>query len=119
MHDSWLALVAAAFGAIGFVDRPLVRYRQHAGNVVGATLSAGAKQRARAAEGVGAFQTRLQANISQAQEFVDRFGDAAPDAAKALAAFPERSWFARRQALFRYGLWKHGIFRNLALLAFA
>lgn len=36
MHDWWLALLAAAVGRIGFVDRPLVRYRQHAGNQVGA-----------------------------------------------------------------------------------
>lgn len=119
MHDSWIALVAAAFGHIDYVRRPLVRYRQHEGNVVGATLSTGAKQRARAVEGVGAFRRRLQANVAQARAFVDRFGSGAPDAVKALASFPNRGWFARRQALIRYGLWKHGLFRNLALLAFA
>ena len=36
MHDWWLALVAAAAGRIGYVDRPLVRYRQHGANVCGA-----------------------------------------------------------------------------------
>ncbi len=36
MHDWWLALCAAVFGYIGFIDKPLVKYRQHAGNEVGA-----------------------------------------------------------------------------------
>ncbi len=119
MHDCWVALVAAAFGAIGYVDRPLVRYRQHGGNVVGATISAVAKQRARAAEGADAFRARLSGNIAQAQAFVSRFGDESPESARALAGFPSTGWLGRRHALFRYGLWKHGLFRNLALLAFA
>lgn len=36
MHDWWLALVAAALGEIRFMDQPLVRYRQHPANSVGA-----------------------------------------------------------------------------------
>lgn len=36
MHDRWLALVAASSGAIGFVDKPLIFYRQHGNNQVGA-----------------------------------------------------------------------------------
>jgi glycosyltransferase involved in cell wall biosynthesis len=36
MHDWWFAMIAAAFGTITFLDRPLVRYRQHAGNTIGA-----------------------------------------------------------------------------------
>lgn len=35
-HDWWLALVAAAMGRIVVVDRPLVQYRQHGTNAVGA-----------------------------------------------------------------------------------
>lgn len=36
MHDRWLALVAASSGKIGFVDQPLIFYRQHGNNQVGA-----------------------------------------------------------------------------------
>lgn len=36
VHDWWLALLAAAGGRIDFIDRPLVRYRQHAQNEIGA-----------------------------------------------------------------------------------
>ncbi|MBN4076889.1 glycosyltransferase family 2 protein [Mariprofundus ferrooxydans] len=36
MHDWWLALCAAVFGHIGYIDQPLVKYRQHDRNEVGA-----------------------------------------------------------------------------------
>jgi len=36
MHDWWLALCAAVFGHIGYIDKPLLKYRQHGGNAVGA-----------------------------------------------------------------------------------
>ena len=36
MHDWWLGLVASCFGKILYIDRPLVRYRQHGNNQVGA-----------------------------------------------------------------------------------
>lgn len=36
MHDWWLALAASAFGEIVFLARPLVRYRQHESNAIGA-----------------------------------------------------------------------------------
>ena len=38
-HDLWLGLVAASLRGVEFVDRPLVDYRQHGRNVVGATTS--------------------------------------------------------------------------------
>jgi hypothetical protein len=36
MHDWWLGLVAAGFGQIVFIDAPLVYYRQHGSNTIGA-----------------------------------------------------------------------------------
>lgn len=36
MHDWWIALVAVAFGKIGFVDYPTIQYRQHGANDTGA-----------------------------------------------------------------------------------
>jgi len=35
-HDAWLALMAAAQGGLAAVPEPLISYRQHGGNVVGA-----------------------------------------------------------------------------------
>lgn len=36
MHDWWLALVASAFGKVVYLDTPLIRYRQHGSNTIGA-----------------------------------------------------------------------------------
>ena len=36
MHDWWLALLASSIGKIGFISKPLVMYRQHFSNVLGA-----------------------------------------------------------------------------------
>ncbi len=36
MHDWWLALVATAFGKLVLLDAPLVHYRQHGRNTIGA-----------------------------------------------------------------------------------
>lgn len=36
MHDWYIALLAAAYGKVGFVDKPTMLYRQHAINSVGA-----------------------------------------------------------------------------------
>ena len=36
MHDWWMAMVASAFGKIGYIDEPLILYRQHGSNDTGA-----------------------------------------------------------------------------------
>lgn len=45
MHDWWVALIASLYGRLCFIDQPLVDYRQHSDNAIGAqhrpvTLSA-------------------------------------------------------------------------------
>lgn len=36
VHDEWLATIASAIGRVDFIDDPLIDYRQHAGNQIGA-----------------------------------------------------------------------------------
>lgn len=36
MHDWWFMLIARCFGSIGYVDEPLMKYRQHGSNTLGA-----------------------------------------------------------------------------------
>lgn len=119
MHDNWLALVAAAFGHIGFVDEPLYLYRQHRSNALGATTAGCGHFLRRAIEGPMAFRWRLQANVVQARAFVERFGAESPVSVIALAGLDEKKFFARRTELVRHRLYKHGFLRNLSLFAFA
>jgi len=37
VHDWWFALCAKAYGQLEFIDKPLINYRQHAHNAIGAT----------------------------------------------------------------------------------
>ncbi|WP_299975859.1 glycosyltransferase family 2 protein [uncultured Pseudoteredinibacter sp.] len=41
MHDWWLALIAQSFGKIVFIRQPLMKYRQHGANTLGAKHKAG------------------------------------------------------------------------------
>ncbi len=45
IHDWWMAFVAATQGPVQYVDQPLIRYRQHAGNVIGAIKVKGQKRK--------------------------------------------------------------------------
>ena len=73
-HDQWTALIAACEGRIGFVARPLVRYRQHGGNVAGAVplrrprpaRRRGLSQRWRSAVALGALRRQLIGALREA-----------------------------------------------------
>lgn len=47
IHDWWLAYVATLHGSIRFVNKPLVKYRQHNSNVIGAIKVKGRKRESR------------------------------------------------------------------------
>ena len=77
MHDWWLALVAAAFGQVVFLNEPLVYYRQHGSNTIGA------KEFVKPEPGSRSFWQRVFARkpnehlfevARQAREFRQRFG---------------------------------------------
>lgn len=78
MHDWWLALVAAAAGKTVYLDAPLVKYRQHDSNTLGAKpLNAGGKRfrtwLARAFD--DSAREVFDAVALQSQAFSARFGD--------------------------------------------
>jgi glycosyltransferase involved in cell wall biosynthesis len=123
MHDWWLALVACAFGGIGEIAQPTVRYRQHGGNDTGALRWDTAYVVAKA---IRFFDTEdldegLRRSSAQAAAFLDRFAaDLDSDTRRvveALATLDRKGWFARRRTLVRHRLFKIGWIRNLALLA--
>jgi len=81
MHDWWLALCAAVFGHIGYIDEPLVKYRQHGNNEVGAKHLAdflnpvSGKWKQRWKEG----RDNLFQSMKQAQALAKRIRECDPD----------------------------------------
>jgi glycosyltransferase involved in cell wall biosynthesis len=74
LHDWWLALLAAAAGELHFIPDPLVNYRQHPGNQVGAI---GLGRRigeviGRGRRGFDDRQDRLQRSVAQAAALEER-----------------------------------------------
>jgi glycosyltransferase involved in cell wall biosynthesis len=105
MHDAWLALVAAAFGTVATLDEPLVQYRQHGKNALGAKRFRwqGFKQR----------QQAYFASQMQAKSFLDIFGDRlGPSLQATLHAYLSQNRFA----WIKHRLFKQGCLRNLAHL---
>jgi glycosyltransferase involved in cell wall biosynthesis len=78
MHDWWCYLVVSAFGKVVFDEHADIKYRQHAGNVVGGTSS----RTELIKQGITRFVTRKSVNArllsEQALEFRRCFGDSLP-----------------------------------------
>ncbi len=78
MHDWWLALVASAFGKLAYCREPLVRYRQHGGNAIGARPHVAARL-SRAAHwrrlAMGAASSHLLEVGAQARAFLRQYHD--------------------------------------------
>ena len=122
MHDHWLTLVAATMGKIGFLTEPTIFYRQHSNNFYGASnysistflhkLKMGRKQ----------IRSRFQQNINQAVAFGGRYADFLDkkdlEMLEDLKKFQSLGRWARRRILWKYGIRKSGIWRNLGTLLF-
>lgn len=119
MHDWWLALVAAGFGKIGFVDRATMSYRQHGANTVGAkgwTVAFIAARLKQLVSGVGAGEL-LRPGIKQAQAFLKRYkrGLSAEQlvAVGCMAEMLDKAGVVRVMSAARAGLRKQGVMRTL------
>ena len=115
MHDHWAMLNAALFGKIGCVPQATVLYRQHGSNVLGAQkygVRSLLKKRAKAAE-------RLHQCLAQAAALFEMHRENLPGEYSPMlhemAAFEKQNFWRRRRILCRYGIWKTGFLRNLAL----
>ena len=118
VHDYWLALVACAAGRLGVVDEPLMAYRQHARNAIGARPYHWKSSLVRLAGGfalwdMGALRRQAEALSERCQASL------APEYRTLIEDFvnlPGRNWFGRRRTLLRHGILMPGLMRNLALL---
>ncbi|MBC7851881.1 MAG: glycosyltransferase family 2 protein [Pirellulaceae bacterium] len=121
MHDHWLALVAAALGAISFIDQPTILYRQHGSNLIGVEKKGGPLIRRVARTLFGDEQRRMMIRYSrQAAALLRRCGgEMSADARRrteTLANLWTLSRWRRLVLLRQSGLRLQGFVRNVALL---
>lgn len=112
-HDRWLGLVCVWFGKVHAMPHPLVFYRQHGVNQLGAA----------ATTSIRGMDERVTAWSAQAGAFLQRYADRLSIAdyklVEALADLRHLSRWERKQHILRHRLFKQGILANLALLLFA
>ena len=122
MHDHWLTLVAAAMGRIGFLDEATVRYRQHGGNVYGAANYSVPAFLRKLALGRDKLRERFMQNVTQAIAFGDRYkerlGAKDREMLDALGSYPGLGFWGRRKLLWKYGIRKSGLLRNIGTFLF-
>lgn len=116
MHDWWLLLVATGLGAAQVVNRPLVSYRQHGGNTLGANRYAVAHAlRIPWSE----RHHRIVRTQEQAAAFLERFGPSLSPfkrkVCESWAAMPQRKWWSRISHCIWRGYTKPGFLRQLGL----
>lgn len=94
VHDEWLAAIAAATGGLRLLRRPLIDYRQHGGNQIGARRPTMRDRWEKLREPREPRASRLVERTSLLVDRLERLGDAVPAerlaAARARLAHEER-----------------------------
>jgi len=114
VHDWWCYLVISCFGKVIFDDNPLIKYRQHGGNVIGAATNRLGVLKRKLAR---LFNARLWIS-EQAITFWELFSDRLPPAERDLLALLIKAkasfWYRVRLAL-SPAVWRQKCVDNLIL----
>jgi glycosyltransferase involved in cell wall biosynthesis len=126
LHDWWLALVGAAFGRVLAVHEPMILYRQHDNNQVGATdrritLRAVVRSIATNADRTRSFRETLAETAMQAAAFLGRYGADLTESDRVFlreyAALPQQPLLRRKRGLLRMRTIRdQGLLRNAVIL---
>lgn len=119
MHDWWLALVAATFGKVIYLDEPMILYRQHGKNSVGAKKW-GMSRILHKIKSPDEIRASILSSTSQARALLDRYNSVMSaeqrDIVEAYANLPYVSRLERIRSVLRYRFYKHGAIRSLGFL---
>lgn len=119
MHDWWLALVAATFGKVVYLDEQTILYRQHGKNSVGAKQWGVGRIMRQAQDAASARQSILR-TVQQAQALFERFGgQMTPQQRDMVAAYSSLTAMSvpeRLVSVYKYRFLMHGFARNVGFL---
>jgi glycosyltransferase involved in cell wall biosynthesis len=120
MHDWWCALVASAFGIIDYIKEPLILYRQHKKQNIGARkYSLHYFFNKFFKDPKKAFDSVLK-TIHQAEDFYNIYKDNLPvcyqKIVKEYINLPYQNRFKRLLNIFKYKFFKHGLLRNIGFI---
>ena len=122
MHDWWIALAAAAFGHIGFVKTPLIMYRQHEKNQLGAVNNRSLRGAVRIIMQRMHTQKRISVTYSQAAAFYTHYsGSLSGESRRILEMYtdiPQHGKLSRIFRLIRYGFLKQNFITAAGQLIF-
>lgn len=117
MHDWWIYLVISCFGKVIYDPTPAIRYRQHGGNTVGASVS----MRLELLKRISRFKNRsggVFRSAQQAGEFLESYGERLPvDKSELIRRFirGKSSFFTRLSLVMPGKIWRQRLVDGLVL----
>ena len=110
MHDMWIALIASAFGKIGFVDKSTMLYRQHGNNSVGAKDTKSLNYVLEKISNIQKVRNSLAKQYKQSEEFREIYKDMLSklqlDILESYSSFGEKNCMEKYSELKKYKLFK-------------
>lgn len=117
MHDWWIILIGCAFGAVEYIDKPTMLYRQHTGNVIGDQKFISYVRRR--ITSMKQQKKALEETFLQAKEFYHIYRYQLPSEKRLLLKtfyeIPTTNWLERRLILLQFHFFKSGLLRNIGV----
>lgn len=121
MHDWYLNILAHIFGTVDFVNRPLIFYRQHGNNEVGAKDVRSPKYIASRAVNLRKNKHMLIYTYMQVKDIIDIYGDILPKNSEVIRIYADFIKYGKIKKIFlsfKYGLLKNTFVRRIGQLLF-
>lgn len=113
MHDWWIALVAAWFGKVAFIEKPTILYRQHSDNSVGALQINNIRYIMRRIWQKKQVQEMLEIGRKQAKEFVEVYKLPADSVPARYSRLGDVTKFSRQMFYKKNKMYKTGMMRKI------
>lgn len=122
MHDWWLALIAAAFGKVCYIEKTYILYRQHGNNVVGSKNLKSPIYLLKKLFNRAEVKETLEKTYAQAKAFLSEYetelSSEQKDIVEAYISLKKPGKLKKYAVIKKYGFMKSGLARKLGYLLF-